>query len=393
MKSNSLNQRVAALMLLIGTLACSSAFVHAQSVNPMNRGVASAPDDYLIGKGRPWFYRGAAAETPSEIHRREPTSNELPVVEKAKYVFAKRPGKVIVLIEGRNVVYEDSKAPASEDSYLHSFSMAKTITSMAVGKAICAGTLKFSTRADEAIPELQGKDLGAATVVDFLKMASGMPAGGPGGNIQTPEQNRLWGKGNLNLLDMLLEDRISRADRGVFSPYKPGEVFLYKGTDPLTIGIMVGNATGMPFAQWVTENVLQAAGISQPVIIGVDKYSHADAGGNYRMVKDDWIRFAIWVKESSKEQGCFGDYVRSAMSKQINNGYGPTSRKDGKQFSSYGYLTWTDNDIAPNTAWAVGWGGQRIGWNRGNDRIVLVFSNEENWMSDVYEIAKAWGQL
>ncbi|OYQ41220.1 serine hydrolase [Rhodoferax sp. TH121] len=384
---------IRSLLPLVGAMACSPTVVHAQSILPMNQGVAMAPDDWLVGKGRPWFYRGAPADTPSEITRREPTSDELPVVEKAKHLFSKQPGKVIALIDGREVVYEDSKAPAYEDAYLFSFSVGKTITSMAVGKAICAGKLQFSTRGDQVIPELKGKDLGAVTVVDLLKMASGMPAGGPGGTAFTPAQNKLWGEGKLNILDTLLEDRISRSDRGVFSSYKPGEVFLYKSTDPLTLGIMVGNATGVPFAQWVTENVLQAAGISQSVIIGVDKFSHVQADGNVRMLKDDWIRFAIWVKESSKEPGCFGDYVRSAMSKQISNGYSPASRKDGKQFSSYGYLTWTDNDIAPNTAWAVGWGGQRIGWNKSNDRIVIVFSNAENWMSDVYEIAKAWGQL
>jgi hypothetical protein len=50
---------------------------------------------------------------------------------------------------------------------------------------------------------------------------------------------------------------------------------------------------------------------------------------------------------------------------------------------------------APNTAWASGWGGQRIGWNTdpSNNRMVVTFSNVESWMPEVYEVAKDWNRL
>ena len=51
--------------------------------------------------------------------------------------------------------------------------------------------------------------------------------------------------------------------------------------------------------------------------------------------------------------------------------------------------------MAPNTAWASGWGGQRIGWNTDpvNNRMVITFSNVESWMPEVYELAKDWNRL
>ena len=107
---------------------------------------------------------------------------------------------------------------------------------------------------------------------------------------------------------------------------------------------------------------------------------------------DDWLRFALWVKRSSKEPGCFGDFVRASESKQIANDGNPAARKSGKLFDSYGYLTWVDNTIAPNTAWAVGWGGQRISWDKDSDRMVVVFSNREDWMADVYELSRDWNR-
>lgn len=360
-----------------------------QSVLPTGQNGAVAPDDWLIGKGRAWFYHGAPAASPAQINQREPTDAEKPVVDKAKTLFASRPAKVIALIDGHHVVYKDAKAPVTDDSYLFSFSMGKTITSMAVGKAICAGKLTLATRADDVIPELKGRDLGAATVADLLKMASGTTGGESDATMLTPAQNKLWGEGRLNLLDTIVEDRLSRAKRGVFSPYKPGELFWYKSTDPVTLGIMVSNAAGVPFSKWTTENVLQAAGIGKPVIIGEDKFGHTQADGNYRMVMDDWIRFAIWIKDSSRAGGCFGDYVRQATSTQIKN----IQKNAGKFFDGYGFLTWTDASHAPYTFWAVGYGGQRIGWSLDNDRITIIFSNAESWMEDVYDLENQWRRV
>jgi CubicO group peptidase (beta-lactamase class C family) len=383
---------VASLIVGVTFLAAMVQTASAQSnqtVLPTGQHGAIAPDDWLIGKGRAWFYHGAPAPSPTEIHRREPSDAEKPVVQKARALFASRPAKAIALIDGHDIVYKDAKAPVTDDSYLFSFSMGKTITSMAVGKAICAGKLTLATRADQLIPELKGKDLGAATVSDLLKMASGTTGGESDATMFTRDQNKLWGEGRLNLLDTIAEDRLSRAKSGMFSSYKPGELFWYKSTDPVTLGIMVGNAIGERFSKWTTENVLQAAGISRPVIIGEDKFGHTQADGNYRMVLDDWIRFAMWVKDSSKEKGCFGDYVRQATSTQIEN----VQKNAGKSFDGYGFLAWTNARNAPNTFWAVGYGGQRIGWSILSDRSIVVFSNSEEWIVSIYEILEEWSAV
>jgi len=136
-------------------------------------------------------------------------------------------------------------------------------------------------------------------------------------------------------------------------------------------------------------------GAAKPGLYVQDRQQNGLADSGLRMRLEDWMRFAVWVKHSSKEQGCFGDYVRAATSTQISNGSNPSTRKMGKLFGGYGYFTWTENSIVPNTAWASGWGGQRIGWNTdpNNHRMVITFSNVESWMPDVYELAKDWSKL
>lgn len=85
-----------------------------------------------------------------------------------------------------------------------------------------------------------------------------------------------------------------------------------------------------------------------------------------------------------------GQFAREAFATQIK-----TEGRTSQGFAGYGYLTWTANQFAPDTAWALGWGGQLIGWSTdpNNQRMVIVFSNSESWMPDVFEVARDWMRL
>ena len=367
----------------------------AQNTPTTSSGVSATPDAWLLAKNGPqWWYRSRPSPQPAVLSARPASAGETAVVERARQTFVRYPqAKAMVLMDGNNVVLSETKAPADPESLFFGMSMGKTVTAMAVGQAICAGKIKLDTKASDVMPELQGKALGSATVHDLLRMAAGTAEVNPDSSIWTPEQFKEWGRGQLNLVDLVTSDRVTQAARGVFSEYKPGEHFAYKATDPVTLGIMVSRAVGMPWNQWIQTQVLDPMGTAHAGLYVQDRAQNGAAEAGMRLRLEDWMRFAVWVKESSKKQDCFGNYVRSAMRTQISNGGSPATRKTGKLFGGYGYFTWTENAVAPNTAWASGWGGQRIGWNLGNDRMVVVFSNEENWMDSVYEIAKGWGQV
>jgi len=69
-------------------------------------------------------------------------------------------------------------------------------------------------------------------------------------------------------------------------------------------------------------------------------------------------------------------------------------RTSGAAFSGYGYLIWTDNQYSTRDSfWANGYGGQRIGWNRSNNRIMVVFSNEQSHVVDLYRLYADWAAL
>jgi CubicO group peptidase (beta-lactamase class C family) len=384
------------LKLMATAALCLTISGVAPAQNPTQDGAASAPDAWLfVREGQPWWYKTTVSPKPVELRRREPSAAEQPMVERAKNLMATRPARGFALVDGDTVVYQQFNAPANDDAIIFGFSMGKTVTAMAVGQAICANKLKLDTKASELIPQLTGKALGSATVRDLLKMSSGTWEGNADTSVWSPQQARAWGQGNLNILDLVIDERVTKAQRGVFNEFKPGEAFAYKSTDPYTLAIMTAKATGVPWNQWLQANVLNPMGMTKTGLYVQDRNQNGLADSGMRMRIEDWIRFALWVKRSSTEQGCFGDFVRDAMKTQIRNGSGPNDRRFGKNFGGYGYYIWTENTFASNTVWALGWGGQRIGWSTdpANNRMIVTFSNVENWQQEATELARDWMRL
>ena len=382
------------ITLMVGAVLLLYGHAFAQSSNPYADGAAAAPDEWLlVKKGQPWWYETKPSPTPVQLQKRTPTAAEQVIIDRARALVTNRPAKAFALMDGDAVLYSEFKAPADADSVFFGFSMGKTVTAMAVGQAICAGKLKLETKASDIMPELNGKALGNATVRDLLRMASGAADPNPDSSVWTPNQFKEWGRGNLNLVNLVTDDRVASAAKGVFSDFKPGEAFSYKSTDPFVLGIMVSRATGTVWNQWIQERILNPMGAAKSGLYVQDRQQNGLTDSGLRMRMEDWMRFGLWVKRSSKEPGCFGDFVRAATATQISNGSSPSTRKIGKQFGGYGYLTWTENPASPDTTWAMGWGGQRISWHKHSDRMVVVFSNLESWMMDVYPLTKDWNSI
>jgi len=351
---------------------------------------ATIPDNWLIGNPARHHYRTATAPTPSNLVFREPRGREIEIVQRAQQLLANSESKSFALIDGNEVVWMGYKAPASNNSRFLSMSIGKTVTAMAVGAAMCEGRLQPSTRVGELVPELADTHLGKSTVTDLLRMSSGTQEANSDSTIETPAQRDAIFAGRMSYLDLLRTERASAQHRTLFVGRQPGDTFSYGTTDPLTLAVMINRATGSTYAQYVEQKVLIPAGIARPGAVGQDHFGYGQGAGNVRLTMEDWIRFAVWVKASSLKNDCFGDYVREATRTQISN----SSRRSGAAFAGYGYLIWTDNQYSTRDSfWANGYGGQRIGWNRSNNRVMVVFSNEESHVVDLYRLYADWAAL
>lgn len=362
------------------------------SVLPRKDDKTYLPDDWLLGSGQPWHYRVAPAGRGLPLLEPTQPASRSPLVQETRKLVERYELKVAVLVDDGRVIDIAARPGIGPATLLMSASMGKTITAVAAGKAVCDGRLRLDTRAGSVVPVLQGADLGKATLRDLLTMTSGAaepPPRDATGLSRDETARYIQGDGPLETLLASPRHGVAQRDNG--RAVEPGQRFSYKSADPLTVAVMLQYATGMPAAQWVDRQVLQEVPIGDGAVLGTNRRGEfAGAEGNVRLTLLDWIRFAIWVQASRGRPDCFGNFLRSMGSTQVRiplidgiNGY----------FGGYGFLTWTDNRLAPRTSWAAGYGGQRIGWSSdpANRRIFLTFGNSaDKDMNAIYPVADRW---
>lgn len=350
------------------------------------------PDDWLLGSGQPWHFRLPASATGAPLGNRAPNAAESALVDAARSLVARYDIKLVALLDGERVVDLAARPGIGPSTLLLSASMGKTVTAIAAGKAVCAGLLRLDTTLGSVAPALRDTDFGRATLRDLLTMTSGVAEPPPRNatGIGRDEQAR-YIEGDGALEELLSSPRHATAHRDSGRPVGPGRRFSYKSVDPLAVSVMLARATGMPAARWVEQQVLRAVPIGDAAVLGTNRRGEfVGAEGNVRMTLSDWLRFAAWVQARRGEAGCFGDFLRALGTTQVRiplidgiNGY----------FDGYGYFAWTANRLAPETFWAVGYGGQRIGWSTdpGNRRMFVTFANgSDKDMNAIYPVASRW---
>ena len=355
-------------------------------------GVLYLPEDWLLGSGQPWHYRTTPRPQAQPVPVRPASPAEAPIVQRAEALMQQIESRVLVLLDAGEIVSITTTGGIRLDSRLMSASMAKTMTALAAGKAICSGRLSLGQRADAAIPALSGTDLGAATLRDLLMMASGTTEPGERDYLgTTAEETRFHLEGAGNLERLLATPSQSTAQRGVFSKIKPGERFSYKSRDPYTVAMMLERTVGMPATRWMQEQLLAPADAEHSAIFATDRSGYfRGANDGMRLALIDWIRLAIYIDKERQKDSCFGRFIRDMGSTQIR------APSLVNHMSGYGYFTFTENAMVPQSFWAAGYGGQRIGWSTetGNSRIFMMFSNSADRQMDlVYPIARDWMRL
>ena len=81
----------------------------------------------------------------------------------------------MLLVDRGKLVFEAYRGKDTEASRFYSMSIARSLTSLAVGKALCNGVLKsLDVRAGDVAPETKINSLGRRTIRHLLTMSSGV---------------------------------------------------------------------------------------------------------------------------------------------------------------------------------------------------------------------------
>ncbi|WP_025898877.1 serine hydrolase domain-containing protein [Sneathiella glossodoripedis] len=350
------------------------------------------------------FYRLSESHTPSTLQRA--SRNELQSPRYAKIVsdidaymdkYTATTG-IIVLIDGK-IIVEKYAGLGSANSEFFSMSIGKSLTSLAIGKALCEGKIASLTdNAQKYVPELGNSNLGKSTIAQLLTMSSGAYKSARGGQPafkygigQNPRNLKPYSGAHwpLRLRQVTIEEllwgewweNIIQTDVA-----KPGTQFMYKSLDTLSLSMVIKKSTGRPVAPYFEDVIWSKIGSEKSAYWESDRNGDTISSSGFQASLRDWARLGIWIENSFDKKGCFSDYLREATRTHT-----PLDKKQSSAFAGYGYQWWTEPRFSSGF-WGVGFAGQLLGIDPKANKIVIKFAyrNDKGSFYDLMSQFKNW---
>lgn len=322
------------------------------------------------------------ATKPREV-RKETVSDTNSEIRKSAQAVVDLPGTTaLALIDKGVLVFEGygwSKG-VSPQARFTSYSVAKSVTALAVGEAVCAGKIKdLADKAQDYAPSLRGTAYGESSVRDLLMMASGARSGTIESNGQP---YAAAGRDHLLGARTIAEhlEEFKEHDRTLSGAVRSGTRFAYKNLDTAALAFVVQGAVGMPFHHWTQQAIIEKSGFADLSYWHIDKEGSPINYGFFNASLQDWVRLALRFREVLKgetHEPCLKAFLESGTQNLL-----PTNFRAG--CSGYGYQIWTDCPFsARSTFWMLGFGGQRIAIDLVSDKMMINFA----WIPEVQALS------
>ncbi|MGB5429209.1 serine hydrolase domain-containing protein [Eudoraea sp.] len=167
--------------------------------------------------------------------------------------------------------------PATTGSAFRIASMSKSFTAMAILKLRDEGKLSLSDPVADYIPEMSGleyltSDSPTIDIENLMTMTAGFPEDNPWGDRQLDEPDQM-------LMNLLAE--------GIAFSNPPSYTFEYSNTGYALLGNIISRVSGMPYQQYITENILLPLGMKQ-TYWEYDKIPQEQLAIGYRWEDDQW---------------------------------------------------------------------------------------------------------
>lgn len=323
--------------------------------------------DTVLGQWATWAPRMYILQ-PAKVVRELPTGSNAAVNERVANDVqgTLRDAFSMLVIDNGQVLFEGYAKGATRDSHLHSQSMAKSMTSLAVGEALCAGKIRsLDDTAASYAPQLEGTAYGAASLRNLLRYTSG--AQDPGGDGYAGIHN-FRDFGGMMQHQQSLVDLMKKY--GGTSRFNPGEKFIYNGLDSEALSVVVRAATGMTMAAWFDQTVWQKAGAESQAGWYQDRDGNTVAQIGFSATTRDYARVALYVLDrlnGTAGDACVQAYLKEATSPLVKKGYWPPA-------PAWGLGIHVGADGNP---WFFGHGGQRIGIQVAGKRIIATNNHRD----------------
>ncbi|UCP00849.1 beta-lactamase family protein [Metapseudomonas lalkuanensis] len=225
--------------------------------------------------------------------------------------------------------YQYDRGPANR---FLSNSMAKTITSMAIGIALQEGKIhSLDDHAERYAPQLGGTLYGGTTIRNLLRMSSG---------VRFTENYD--GKDDRKRYDDALTrtDIVSAAKLLTEREAPQGTRFSYSSPETDMLGVVLQGATGMSLSDYLTPRLWQAIGAETSALWRADRTGMVRASGSFNATLRDYARLGIVLAndgvrpdDPQQKQIIPREYLLEATDWHRV----PEAFQPGKATSSYGY--------------------------------------------------------
>jgi CubicO group peptidase (beta-lactamase class C family) len=216
---------------------------------------------------------------------------------------------------------------------LLSNSMAKSITSIAVGFALQEGRIRsLDDNAAVYAPELAGSAYGETPIRALLRMSSGVPF-----------SERYDGADDLSkYITRQFRDGTIGALRSFSTRDTPaGQRFHYASVETIVLGIVVRDATGQSLSDYVAERLWRPMGAEADATWIIDPGGVEYAWGNFNATLRDWGRLAMLLADDGARDGkqiIPRDYLLEATDAHRHPpAFAP---RTATQYFGYGYQFW-----------------------------------------------------
>lgn len=203
----------------------------------------------------------------------------------ADYLDRQRVTGLLILKNGE-IVAEHYRYGRKDDARFLSFSMAKSVTSLLIGKALSMGLIaSIDDPAEKYVKDFAGSPYGATTIRQLLRMSSGLTF-----------TERYDFKDDIS--------RLSRASAGTPGAGKPvdvlrsitdrhspaGEKFVYASAETDVLGRVLTAATGKNMAELTTEWLWKPMGAEHDAFWRVSSDGQEQSFGAFNASLRDWAR-------------------------------------------------------------------------------------------------------
>ncbi len=195
-----------------------------------------------------------------------------------------------IIVKNDKIIYEKYANGYNENSINTSFSMAKSVVSLLVGKAVENGCINSVTQPiSDYIAEFKNTEIGKTTIEDLLLMRS---------RIEYDENKFLWfGDDSLTYFHPNLR-KLALSHTKLTNVY--GGKFHYNNYHPLLLGIILERSTKMSVSEFFGREIWQKIGAEHNASWSLDSDKHGfekmESGINFRAI--DFIKIGSMVLHS-----------------------------------------------------------------------------------------------